>query len=241
MTSLSWIGSWDIFHRLSSVAVERRAPIPSPSTLIYTRQAPLNDLWHHFLGPIHRQHYVTHTPNKPFNFGTAWLGVFKGICCLMCARNTEKASSGSDMLCDRPWDSEAVYVNLAILFFSTSLSWLARIIKVFHMSICLFDLNPDIVNTECSSPETNWPALYTVCDLTLNRAHRGKEAWQRIADNTVHYNGLAAVYAQYMKCMCYKSLAVLADGHTWHQLKIYTCHEMSLYPLVSIAISLGRH
>lgn len=82
--------------------------------------------------------------------------------------------------------------------------------------------------------------LYTVCDLTLNSPHR-KKARQRTADNTVHYSGLAAVYAQYMKCACYKSLAVLLDTHTWHQLKIYTCLAMSLGPLVSIGLSLGRH
>lgn len=44
-----------------------------------------------------------------------------------------------------------------------------------------------------------------------------------------------------MNCACNKSLAVLLDTHTWHQLKIYTCLEMSLYPLVSIATSPGRH
>lgn len=44
-----------------------------------------------------------------------------------------------------------------------------------------------------------------------------------------------------MKCACYKSLAVLLNTHTWHRLEIYTCLEMSLYPLVSIAMSLGRH
>lgn len=102
------------------------------------------------------------------------------------------------------------------------------------------DLKDDTVNTECSGLEKSLPSLYTVCDLTLNSAHR-KKARQRTADNTVHYSGLAAVYAQYMKCACYKSLAVLLDTHTWHQLKIYTCLEMSIYPLVSIALSLGRH
>lgn len=44
-----------------------------------------------------------------------------------------------------------------------------------------------------------------------------------------------------MKCARRKSSAVLLDIHTWHQPKIYTCLEMSLCPLVSIAASLGRH
>lgn len=56
------------------------------------------------------------------------------------------------------------------------------------------------------------------------------KAGQRTADNTVHYSSLSAVHAQYMKCACYKSSAVLLDSHTCHQLKIYTWLEMSLYP-----------
>lgn len=39
MTSLSKMGSWGIFHRLSSVAVERPLPIPSPPALMYTTPA----------------------------------------------------------------------------------------------------------------------------------------------------------------------------------------------------------
>lgn len=44
-----------------------------------------------------------------------------------------------------------------------------------------------------------------------------------------------------MKCACCKSSAALLGPRTWHQPKIYTCLEMSLCPLVSIAVSLGRH
>lgn len=36
MTSSSMMGSWGIFHRLSSVAVKRPPPIPSPSAVMYT-------------------------------------------------------------------------------------------------------------------------------------------------------------------------------------------------------------
>lgn len=40
MTSPSWRGGWGIFHRLSSVAVERPPPILSPPSLMYTTRAP---------------------------------------------------------------------------------------------------------------------------------------------------------------------------------------------------------
>lgn len=59
MTSPSWLGSRSIFHRLSSVAVERPPPIPAPSSLNVYNTGSLNDRWHRFLGLIQRQHHVT--------------------------------------------------------------------------------------------------------------------------------------------------------------------------------------
>lgn len=58
MTSPSWQGSWDIFHRLSSVAVARPPPILLPSLLNVYNSRSMNDLWHRFTGPIQRQHYA---------------------------------------------------------------------------------------------------------------------------------------------------------------------------------------
>lgn len=83
MTSLSWIGSWGIFHRLSSVAVERPLPIPSPFSLMYTTPTPWmicdraslgrskdNIMWL-FRMPTH-----THSVQSPFQL---WNRLAQGI------------------------------------------------------------------------------------------------------------------------------------------------------------------
>lgn len=88
MTSPSWLASWAIFHRLSSVAVERPPPIPSPSSLMYTTltQWMISDIaslgWSkdNIMWPLITP-LTTPPPSKfphkpPFSFRIAWCSVY---------------------------------------------------------------------------------------------------------------------------------------------------------------------
>lgn len=77
------MGSRGIFHRLSSVAVERPLPIPSPPALMYTTPAPRVSHDAASAGPGGPR-------PLPMREG-ARRGAFKGICCLVCEQEGERA------------------------------------------------------------------------------------------------------------------------------------------------------
>lgn len=109
MTSPSWLASWAIFHRLSSVAVERPPPIPSPSSLMYTTltQWMISDIaslgWSkdNIMWPLITP-LTTPPPSEfphkpPFSFRIAWCRVFTAICRILCEQKTERASREPDI------------------------------------------------------------------------------------------------------------------------------------------------
>lgn len=102
MTSSSKMGSWGIFHRLSSVAVGRPPPIPSPSALMYTTPGD----------PRRRSRGPGRTPPETavFNFLEA-PGV--GPVRASVDKNGERLLRSADTTFDSP-SSQVVYVNQAI-------------------------------------------------------------------------------------------------------------------------------
>lgn len=94
------MGSWGIFHRLSSVAVERPPPIPSPSALMYTTP----DL------RVIRQLLLI--PPLPQLLEAPGVGHLRALVA-SCVNRIERAFWSTAVICDIT-SSEAVYDTQAI-------------------------------------------------------------------------------------------------------------------------------